>query len=106
LFQELGYPQLEAATWDSLGYAHHHLGDHAESAACYQRALDLHREVGNRWGQAETLDSIGDARNAAGDPRQARAAWEEALVILDDLRHPYAEQIRDKLAALAASSPA
>ena len=50
------------------------LGDYAEAAACYQRALELCREVGYRWGQAETLDHIGDAHHAAGNLEQARAA--------------------------------
>jgi tetratricopeptide (TPR) repeat protein len=96
--QALGYPKLEAATLDSLGYAHHHLGDHAESIACYQRALDLYREVGDRWGQAETLGHTGDVHHAAGHRQQACQAWEEALAILEDLQHPDAGQIRAKLA--------
>jgi tetratricopeptide (TPR) repeat protein len=100
--QALGYPKLEAATLDSLGYAHHHLGDHAESIACYERALDLYREVGDRWGQAETLGHTGDVHHAAGHRQQARRAWEEALAILEDLRHPDAGQIRAKLAGLGA----
>jgi len=104
--QELGYPKLEAATLDSLGYAHHHLGDHAESVACYQRALDLYREVGDRWGQAETLGHTGDVCHATGDRQRARRAWEEALAILEDLQHADAGQIRAKLAGLGADPAA
>ena len=104
--QELGYPKLEAATLDSLGYAHHHLGDHAESIACYQRALDLYREVGDRWGQAETLGHTGDVYHATGDRQRARRAWEEALAILEDLQHADAGQIRAKLAGLGADPAA
>ena len=104
LHKELDYPLLEAATWDSLGYAHHQLGDHAESAACYQRALGLYREIGDRWGQAETLGHVGDAHHAAGHPDDARAAWQEALTILEDLDHPDAGQIRAKLTGLAATA--
>jgi len=102
----LGWPQLEAATWDSLGYAHHHLGGHGESAACYRRALDLVREVGDRFGQAGTLGNIGDAQYAAGHLHEARVAWEEALAILEDLLHPGASQVRAKLAELGVDSPA
>jgi DNA-binding SARP family transcriptional activator/Tfp pilus assembly protein PilF len=104
--QELGYPKLEAATLDSLGYAHHHLGDHAESIACYQRALDLYREVGDRWGQAETLGHTGDVYHAIGDNQRARRAWEEALAILEDLQHADAGRVRAKLAGLGADPAA
>jgi DNA-binding SARP family transcriptional activator len=104
LLQALGAREVEAGTLDSLGYAHHQLGDHAEAAACYQRALDLHRETGNRWCQAETLGHIAEARHAAGQPDGARAAWEEELAILDDLRHPDADQVRAKLAGLSTST--
>ena len=101
LYQELGsYPQMEAGTWDSLGYAHQQLSDHAEAAACYQQALDLFRQAGDSLGMAETLGHIGDARLAAGQPEEARAAWQEALTILDDLHHPGFSQVRAKLAEL------
>ena len=70
---------------------------HAEATACYQQAIELHREVGSRWAAAETLGHLGDACHAAGEPAEARAAWEEALAILDDLRHPDADRIRAKL---------
>jgi tetratricopeptide (TPR) repeat protein len=103
LLQGLGSLQAEAGTWDSLGYAHHHLGDHAESAACYRRALDLFREIGDRWGEATTLDHIGEAHHAAGSAQQARAVWEESLAILDDIHHPDASQVRAKLAGLGAA---
>ena len=68
---------------------------------CYQRALDLRRKIGDRWGQAETLGHIGDVRHAAGAPHDARVAWEEAPAILDDLHHSDAVQVRAKLAGLA-----
>jgi hypothetical protein len=34
---------------------------------------------------------------ARGDQQQARQAWQQALEILDDLQHPDADQVRDKL---------
>ncbi len=89
-----------ASALDSLGYAHQQLGNHAAATACYQRALDLHREIGSRWGLAETLGHLGDARRAAGNPAEARTAWEESLAILDELHHPDAGQIRAKLREL------
>jgi DNA-binding SARP family transcriptional activator/tetratricopeptide (TPR) repeat protein len=97
LHQELSERHGEAAAWDSAGYARHHLGQHAEAIACYQRALDLFREAGDRFYEAEILIHIGDAHDADGKPLLARDAWQRALTILDDLHHPRADEIRDRL---------
>ena len=77
----------------------HHLGNLAEAAACHQRALSLSRESGYRFGEAATLTHLGDTRQAAGELAQARQAWQQALVILEDLQHLDAEQVRAKLAS-------
>ena len=85
--------------WDSLGYAEHHLGNFAEAVACYQRALSISRESGDRYHEAEALTHLGDTHQAAGELAQAREAWQQALAILDDLQHPDADQVRAKLAS-------
>jgi tetratricopeptide (TPR) repeat protein len=90
--------------WDSLGYAHLHLGHHAQAAACYRRAVEILDELGYAHQMAVTLISAGDAYEAAGDAGAARDAWHRALAVLDALRHPDAEQVRAKLDGLAAVS--
>jgi DNA-binding SARP family transcriptional activator len=97
LQRELGDRRGEAATWDSLGYIQHHLGRHADAATCYQRALELLSVLGDRRHLAETLTHLGDCRHASGDPEGADQAWRQALTILDDLDHPFAEQVRSRL---------
>ncbi len=99
LCAETGDRWLEGNAWDSLGYAEHHLGNLADAAACYQRALSLSRELGNRFYESEALTNLGNTRHAAGDLAEARQAWQQALAILDDIRHPDADQIRAKLAS-------
>jgi DNA-binding SARP family transcriptional activator/DNA-binding XRE family transcriptional regulator len=106
LSAEAGHRRLEGCVWDSVGYAEHHLGNLAEAAACYQRAVSLFREVGDRFAEAETLTHLGDTRHAAGEQAQAREAWQQALAILDDLQHPHAGQVRDKLRAAASETAA
>jgi hypothetical protein len=44
-------------------------------------------------------------RQADGNLREAREAWERALRILEDLRHPQADQVKSKLAAGQAVRP-
>jgi tetratricopeptide (TPR) repeat protein len=92
-----------ANTWDSLGYAHHHLGNHEQATICYQRALDLLGELGDRYCEAQTLNRLGDTREIAHDLNGARLAWQHAVDILDQLGYPgdhfypSAEKIRAKL---------
>lgn len=97
LLTSLGDRQGQALTWDSLGYAHGKLGDHDRAAACYRSALGLIRESGGRAGEAQILIHLGDSQQAAGDISAAREAWRAAQVILDDLGHPDAHQIRARL---------
>jgi tetratricopeptide (TPR) repeat protein len=94
---ELGDQNQEAHTWDSLGYAHAHLGDRAKAADCYQRAIALHRLLGGRYNEAFSLTHLGDTHNAAGNTEAARDAWQQALDILTDLGHPDADALRSKL---------
>jgi DNA-binding SARP family transcriptional activator/tetratricopeptide (TPR) repeat protein len=97
LLRELGDRCGEASTWDTLGYAHYHLGDHAKATSCYQQAVSLCAEMGDRTGQAEALVHLGDEHRAAGSRQAAVAAWQQALSILDELKHPDAAGVREKL---------
>jgi len=97
-------------TWDSLGYAHHHLGNHNQAITCYGHALDLVRDLGERYGEVTALTHLGDTHHAAGNPDAARTAWRHALTILDDLDRPdtdhfHADQLRTKLATLDRPQP-
>jgi DNA-binding SARP family transcriptional activator/Tfp pilus assembly protein PilF len=98
---EIGHRRLEGHAWDSLGYAEHHLGHLAEAAACYRRALSRYRETGARFAEADALTRLGDNYHTCGELAQTREAWQQALVILEDLHHPDADQVRAKLGQLA-----
>jgi DNA-binding SARP family transcriptional activator/tetratricopeptide (TPR) repeat protein len=105
LLRERGH-RREAGIWDTLGYAEHQAGDHAAAVACYQRALGLFRDFGDRYCQATVLTHLGDTRHAAGQHELAREAWQEAVAILDALHHPYAGTVRSRLRQDAEPSPA
>ncbi|WP_406044565.1 tetratricopeptide repeat protein [Micromonospora sp. NBC_00898] len=89
-----------AVALDSLGFIHHRLGDHEQATALYQRALTLYREVNSRYYETRTLTRLGDLHRTVGDLDAARRDWRQALAILDELTHPDAEQLRDRLASL------
>jgi tetratricopeptide (TPR) repeat protein len=99
LSAEVGDRLTEGAAWDSLGHAEHHLGNLAEAAACYQHAVSITREVGDLYHETVALTHLGDTYHTAGEPAQAREAWQQALVILEDIQHPDAGQVRAKLAS-------
>jgi hypothetical protein len=63
------------------------------------------RELGDRHNQAKILTNLGDAHEAAARPSAAREAWQQALAILDDLRHPSANDLRAKLTIAASDLP-
>jgi tetratricopeptide (TPR) repeat protein len=82
---------------DSLGYAHHHLGDHQLAVERYGQALELFREAGDRLEEAMCLARIGDAHQDAGEGREARQAWRAALNIFDELGRPGDDPDRTQL---------
>ncbi|MFD4601562.1 BTAD domain-containing putative transcriptional regulator [Streptomyces sp. NPDC058464] len=96
----------EAGTWDSLGVARHHLGEHRRAVAAYQCALRLYREVGDLFSEAGTLRHLGDTYLATGDPGAARTVWERALRLLTRTDPTAADEIRTRLLALGDEVPA
>jgi tetratricopeptide (TPR) repeat protein len=98
--RELGDRQGQAATWDSLGYAHHHLGHHEQAISCHQHALGLFRDLGDRYKEAEILTHLGDTFQAAGSTENARTVWRGALEILSDFGHRDAVQVRARLGSI------
>ncbi|MEV6368422.1 BTAD domain-containing putative transcriptional regulator [Micromonospora musae] len=90
----------EAVALDSLGFIHHHLGQHDRAVALYGQALARYRAVSSRYYETRTLTRLGELHLTAGDPALARRTWEQALAILDELTHPDADALRDRLAPL------
>jgi DNA-binding SARP family transcriptional activator len=99
LHHELGDRYGEAASWDSLGYAHHQLGEYPRALDCFDRAAGLHHAAGERFDEATVLAHLGDTHCAVGDPDRAVEAWRAALAILTDLGHPNADRVRATLRA-------
>jgi tetratricopeptide (TPR) repeat protein len=81
LQEELGDRVGAAATWDSIGYAHHHRGEDDRAVECYDRALDLYRRCGDRYNEADVLGHLGDTHRVAGRADAARATWRMAQKI-------------------------
>jgi tetratricopeptide (TPR) repeat protein len=84
-------------TYDSLGYAHRHLGHREQATLCYQQSASLFGELGDLYNEADTLVSLGDARESFGDSKLARIAWQDALTIFEQLGLPRAETVRVRM---------
>lgn len=97
MLREAGHSLYEAECWQSLGYAEDQSGDHLAAAACYQRALGLFRELGDRYSRATVLTQLGDAQHAAGQTHAACVTWQEAVTIFDALYHSDASKVGARL---------
>ena len=97
LCRQIGDRYDEANAADSLGFAHQRLGRYGEAATYYSLAVRLCREVGHRDGEADGLAHLGDIHHLTGDSETARLNWQKALAIYDDLGHPRAQDLHDRL---------
>ncbi len=72
---------LVLANLDSLGRTYHVLGQFQQSIACYEQALSIAREIGDREYQAICLDRLGVVNRTLGQNAQAIGLLEDALTI-------------------------
>lgn len=88
LHRELTVPDEsgEAEALNSLSHIYEHLGESACALESAQKALVLHRKLGNRPGMVEALSHIGDACRKLGRADGARRAQEEAVAIYANLQ--------------------
>lgn len=88
---------LEGHIHDSLGLIYLGFGDRRQAFASYTRAVRRFRAIGALHLGADSLERLGDCHATAGNVMAAVDAWQQALVLLDELGHPDAGQIRRKL---------
>ena len=93
-------PYLEALIEDTLGHTHRRRGNQQQAAIHFRLSLDLFQASSARYASAQVLINLGDCHHAAADPQAAGDAWHQALNILDDLSHPDADQVRNKISSL------
>jgi hypothetical protein len=60
-------------------------------------ALDLARQIGDKYEQARAYNGLGRSHHASCDPDQARHQWHQALALYTDLDAPEADQVRVSL---------
>lgn len=79
ILQGLDDQLAEAATWDTLGYAHHRLGAYEKAVDCFRHALDLLQEHGGLYYEIVTLRKLVESHEAAGNHEAGRQLSESEL---------------------------
>lgn len=100
--RSLGEADVETGALIDLGEVHRAVGRTDDAEACYQAALRLAERSGDRYEKARALSGTAALRHDAGDRTAATAHWTEALALYADLGLPDAEEVRVRLAAVAA----
>ena len=100
--RRIGDHAKERRTVNNLGRTYRLMGRH-DAVEQHNRAIELAVTATDRYEQARALDGIGWVRQDIGDPAQARRWWGEALALYSELGVPEAEQVRARLADMAAA---
>ncbi|HEV8562029.1 MAG TPA: tetratricopeptide repeat protein [Actinophytocola sp.] len=96
IYSEIGHPEGNAYALHVLGFIHQELCSYTQAIRCYERSIEIDRELGCRYWEAVVLDRLGGAYHSLGDGRRAQLAWRQAFNILDTLQHPDAEVMKEK----------
>jgi len=76
--------RLAPYLWSSLGEARLRQGANDDAVVAYRTAVELARQVGDRFAEVPALHLLGLAERARGAIDAARSAWRSALGIIDD----------------------
>lgn len=64
-----------------MGSANLALGDYRSAILYHEQALEIARQIGDRWGEAAYLGNLGIVCKNIGELRKALSCFEEALEI-------------------------
>lgn len=84
--QQIGTPQEQAASLNTLGLAHHRLGDLDEATRLYDRAVADFERAGDRHGLIETLVGRAEIHEKLGRTDAARADRDRTAAIRERLQ--------------------
>ncbi len=96
---EIGDRRAEGALLGNLGNAYAALGDARRAIQFYEQALAIDREIGDRRGEGTALWNMALSLDELGDREQAIACAKAALKIYEQIESPYADRVRQQLAA-------
>jgi CHAT domain-containing protein/tetratricopeptide (TPR) repeat protein len=86
LFRDLGDHVFLANTVNEMGLNRWHLGETASARSSFQRAAQLQRLAGHRWGEAVASANLCLMDLVEGDLRAGARCYEDAVALLNDVR--------------------
>lgn len=75
----------ECAALGNLGNRYEELGESKLAIECYEQALIIARELGNREAEGDVFGGMGNVYAAMGDTRRAIALFEQRLIIAREI---------------------
>jgi tetratricopeptide (TPR) repeat protein len=82
---KLSDPQLEQHSVRNLGSAYYNLGRYEKAITCYEKALEIAREIGDRGGESKSLSNLGSCYFDLGQTERALDYQEQALEIAREI---------------------
>ncbi|MEG3934410.1 tetratricopeptide repeat protein [Microcoleus sp. T3_B1] len=98
LEEKIGNLQGKAATLHELAGIYAHQGEVAKAIALYEASLELEEKIGNVRGKAASFAILGQLLASQGDFEKALNYLQQSLEILQHLRSPDAQTVREIIA--------
>ncbi|WP_236808293.1 AfsR/SARP family transcriptional regulator [Amycolatopsis albispora] len=100
IWQRIGLADSQPFLVHSRGRALLGLGRREEGIACVLQSIEMFTARGELYEAGDVLAQLGTIHLHFGDREQARAYWLRAVHVLTETGHPFAEEVRAKLAGL------
>jgi DNA-binding SARP family transcriptional activator len=97
LARKIGDQVCEASCLNEVAYALHNLGKYAEAIELNERAATIFRATGSDHHLGLAYTEMGDSYAMMGDFKSAHKTYADSIAIFDELQHPHADTIREKL---------
>ncbi|MBH8552336.1 tetratricopeptide repeat protein [Nostocaceae cyanobacterium CENA357] len=97
IIEQIDDVKIKATMFNNLGYLKENTGEINEAIALYEKSLALDEQIGNVQGQAITLWCLGEIAEQQGDYNKALDYLQSALKILQRLKSPDAEAVRQMI---------
>lgn len=96
--RQIGHRLGESNALGNLGVAYANLGETRRAINYYEQKLDISRDIGDRYGEGIALSNISVALYKLGDSKSALEHAECALKVLEQIKHPTAEVVKERVA--------
>jgi tetratricopeptide (TPR) repeat protein len=98
--ERIGNAQGKAATLHAMAVIYAQQGQVEQALTLYQQSLDIKERIGDAQGKAATLAMMGQLLATRGDVVRGMDCLRASLVLLEQLKSPDAQTVRNIIARL------